>query len=59
MTTVARIKPSKPWQASPRQRLNAALVYVAAVVASYVIVALTPMKGKLAYAFVFLSLIHI
>lgn len=53
MTSVAMIKPSRPWQASPRQRFNSALVFIAAIATSYVLVALTPMKGKLAYGFVF------
>lgn len=53
MTTTQVIKPQKPWQASPRQRLNSGLVFVAAIVASYFVVMMTPMKGKLAYAFVF------
>jgi hypothetical protein len=53
MTSAVAIKPQKPWKASPRQRLNSAFVFVAAIATSYLIVALTPMKGKLAYAFVF------
>jgi phosphate transport system permease protein len=53
MTSTVVIKPQKPWQASPGQRLNSALVFIAAIATSYLIVALTPMKGKLAYAFVF------
>lgn len=47
------VKPQKPWKASPRERLNSALVLIVAVVASYLLVAFTPMKGKLAYVLVF------
>lgn len=52
-TSKPTVKPQKPWRASPRQRLISALVFVGAIATSYVIVALTPMKGKLAYFFVF------
>jgi len=53
MNTTSSIRPQKPWQASPTQRAISALVIVAAVASSYAIVALTPMKGKLAYFAVF------
>lgn len=51
MTTTVR--PQKPWQASPTQRLISALVLALSVATSFVVVALTPMKGKLAYFVVF------
>jgi phosphate transport system permease protein len=53
MTSAEVVMPQKPWQASPRQRLDSALVFILAIATSYVIVAITPMKGKLAYAFIF------
>jgi phosphate transport system permease protein len=49
MTTTSVIRPQKPWQASPSQRLISAFVLVGAIATSYLIVAITPMKGKLAY----------
>lgn len=53
MNATAIIKPQKPWRASSRDRTISALVLVAAVLASYIIVAITPMKGKLAYFAIF------
>lgn len=47
------VKPRKPWVASPKDRVESALVFIAAIVISVVVVAATPMKGKLAYVAVF------
>ena len=47
------VKPTKPWAASPRDRAITALSIAIAVVVSFAVVAATPMKGKLAYAFIF------
>ncbi|MGA0112999.1 MAG: phosphate ABC transporter permease PstA [Candidatus Nanopelagicaceae bacterium] len=48
-------KPSRPWRPSPREKgLNIGLL-LASVVTSYALVALTEMKGKLAYFFVFFA----
>jgi len=52
-TTVAIPKPSKPWTATPKQRLITAGIYLSAGLVSYLLVAVTPMKGKLAYFTVF------
>ena len=52
-TTIAPPKPGKPWTATPKQRLITAGIYLAAALASFGIVAATPMKGKLAYFAVF------
>jgi phosphate transport system permease protein len=50
MSTVIDVpKPGKPWKATPKQRLVSVGVYVAAALISFSIVAVTPMKGKLAY----------
>jgi phosphate transport system permease protein len=48
-TVIAPPKPGKPWVATPKQRLITAGIYLAAAFASFAIVAVTPMKGKLAY----------
>jgi phosphate transport system permease protein len=58
-TVIAAPKPGKPWVATPKQRLITAEIYVAAAFASFAIVAVTPMKGKLAYftLFFFASII--
>jgi phosphate transport system permease protein len=45
--------PTKPWAKSPIDRLRDFAFIVAAIAISYFFVAVTPMKGKLAYAFVF------
>jgi len=46
-------KPGKPWVATPKQRLMNAAIYLAAALVSFLLVAVTPMKGKLAYFVVF------
>jgi phosphate transport system permease protein len=51
--TISPIKPQKPWAATPRELLPTALLLLASLAASLAIVAVTPMKGKLAYAFLF------
>lgn len=48
-TTIAPPKPGKPWTATPKQRMITAGIYLAAAFTSFGIVAVTPMKGKLAY----------
>ncbi len=53
MTEKHVVRPQKPWQSSPRERINSGLVLLAGLLTSYVIVAITPMKGKLAYFSVF------
>lgn len=52
-TVVAPPKPSKPWVATPKQRLTTAGIYIASALISWIIVSLTPMKGKLAYFVIF------
>jgi phosphate transport system permease protein len=52
-TVIAAPKPSKPWVATPKQRLITAGIYLAAALVSYLLVAVTPMKGKLAYFVIF------
>jgi len=58
-TTVAIPKPGKPWTATPKQRSITAGIYLAAALVSFLLVAVTPMKGKLAYftLFFFASII--
>ena len=61
MTTVAPVKnfddvkPQTPWSASMRDRQITLGLVITAAVASFVIVGVTPMKGKLAYFFVFFA----
>ena len=50
---IATPKPGKPWTATPQQRLITASIYLGAVLVSFALVAITPMKGKLAYFVVF------
>lgn len=52
-TAVATPKPSKPWVATPQQRLTTAGIYIASALIAYVLVVATPMKGKLAYFVIF------
>jgi phosphate transport system permease protein len=43
------VAPTRPWAASPKDRALTALSVALAVLATFLIVAVTPMKGKLAY----------
>ena len=52
-TTALPPKPSKPWVATPKQRLITAGIYLASAFVSFAVIAVTPMKGKLAYFAVF------
>jgi phosphate transport system permease protein len=45
--------PTKPWAKSPQDRILGIAFLIAAIVFSYFFVAVTEMKGKLAYAFIF------
>ncbi len=42
------VVPTKPWKASKKDRLVDLSIFLASLLSSYVIVAITPMKGKLA-----------
>jgi len=56
----ANARPTKPWTASPKDRLISTLILLASVAISALVVAVTPMKGKLAYfAIFFVSLLII
>ncbi|CAB4887532.1 unannotated protein [freshwater metagenome] len=50
MTTVA---PRKPWAATPADRLRDLAIFLLSAVLSYLVVAVTPAKGKLAYVGLF------
>ena len=52
MTTI-EVKPTKPWAATPADRVRDLAILLGAILASYLLVAATPMKGKLAYFFTF------
>ncbi|CAB5241292.1 unannotated protein [freshwater metagenome] len=56
-TTPLAVKPQKPWQATPRQRVTSAVVYLSSVFLTVAIVALTPLAGKLAYFFLFFAVL--
>ena len=45
--------PTKPWAKTPRDRIIGGSFVISAVAFSYIFVASTEMKGKLAYAFIF------
>jgi phosphate transport system permease protein len=53
LTQVPKVSPQKPWGASKRDRLETSLIFLAALAISVSIVAITPLKGKLAYFSVF------
>jgi phosphate transport system permease protein len=49
----ATATPTKPWAKTPRDRILGVSFVIAAIAFSYLFVAATEMKGKLAYAFIF------
>ncbi len=49
MSTPTAIKPQKPWLATPKERAINAATIVGSAIATYGLVAITPLKGKLAY----------
>lgn len=55
MTTILNVKPNKPWSASPKERMTNFGIVVASALFSYLLVALTELKGKLAYFIVFFA----
>jgi len=52
-TVQSTVKPTRPWAPSPKDRLITATSVALAILVSFIVVAATPMKGKLAYAFIF------
>ena len=53
MSTVITAVPTKPWKASKRERGLDIGVFLVSIVSSYGVVAVTPLKGKLAYFVIF------
>ncbi len=53
MSTVITAVPTKPWKASKRERGLDIAVFLVSIMSSYGVVALTPLKGKLAYFVIF------
>ena len=51
--TATRVAPQRPWKTTPKQAIPNFLMLGLALIATIVVVAVTPMKGKLAYAFLF------
>ena len=51
--STATVNPMKPWAATPRDRVMSLSSVLLAALTTFVIVAATPMKGKLAYFFLF------
>ena len=47
------VQPTKPWKASKKDRLVDLSIFIASLIGSYVFVAMTPMKGKLALFAIF------
>ena len=53
MTHHETVYPKRPWKATKADLIPVFALLVLAAVVDYAVVALTPMKGKLAYAFLF------
>jgi phosphate transport system permease protein len=56
---MSTVKPTKPWVATPADRIRDGFIFLGAILASYLLVAATPMKGKLAYFFTFFLILTI
>jgi phosphate transport system permease protein len=50
-------KPERPWLKTPRELLPSILIFVATIAISQAIVMATPLKGKLGFAAVFITLV--
>lgn len=53
MSTVITAVPTKPWRASKRERGLDIAIFLVSIMSSYGVVALTPLKGNLAYFVIF------
>jgi len=53
MSNTTTVIPTTPWKASRRERALDTLVFFAALFVSFTLVAVTPLKGKLAYLVIF------
>jgi len=49
MSTVITVEPTKPWKASRSERATDVAIFLISLLTSFAVVAMTPMKGKLAY----------
>lgn len=59
-TTISKIAPTQPWKRTPKEQSFIAINLAGAALISFVLVLVTPMKGKLAYlALFFISVIAI
>lgn len=47
------VKPTAPWKATKQDRVRDAVIFLATALFTYIFVEITPMKGKLAYFFLF------
>ena len=56
MTTISAPTPTRPWRPSTKDKLRDLIFFLLSIVVTYVIVAITPMKGKLAYFILFFLL---
>jgi phosphate transport system permease protein len=56
---MSTVQPQKPWVATKAERARDAAIFLGSIAASYFVVALTPMKGKLAYFFTFFAILTV
>lgn len=54
--STAIVKPGKPWASTPQAKAREILILLGAILVDVAIVAITPLKGKLAYFFLFFFL---
>ena len=61
MTTIAveQVKPTRPWVKTPRERAPSFLVAIFSLASTILILDLTPLKGKLGFALVFVPTITV
>ena len=61
MTTLSTttVKPTRPWVKTPRQRMPSLLVALTSLILSFVILEVTPLKGKLGFFLIFVPTITV
>ena len=58
-STAMAIRPKKPWVKTPQQRIPTILTFLLSIALASAIVGFTPMKGKLAFAIVFVPVVTV
>jgi len=58
-TIESNVKPQRPWVKTPKEQLPLIIIFIASIIMTEILIVATPLKGKLAYAAVFISMVTI